>query len=267
MASSPSVLDGTHRVVTPEYVEFDFVLAGIQSRFLALLIDQVIVVTGTIAVLTVLSTGMSAFPGFASALAYVVLFLMDWGYYIGLETIWSGQTIGKRILGLRVIQENGVRIGFFHAAVRNLLRLLDRLPILYLVGGVFVLFSETHQRLGDMLAGTIVIRERRLKIPASVARPEGETRLLEDPQFQERAAKLTAEEQDVLFSAAIRREELGMEARLKLFAELSTRLQEENGFTKPEHLSDEKMVLLVAAALARQSREKRTLAPVGKSAA
>ncbi|MFZ5470396.1 MAG: RDD family protein [Myxococcota bacterium] len=250
MAPAASTLDATHTVLTPEYVEFNFVLAGLYSRFLAWLFDSVIVVFGAGTVLSALSVLMAAFPGFGSALGFIVWFLVDWGYAIFFETVWSGQTIGKKAFGLRVIQESGVRIGFYHAVLRNLARPVDRLPLFYLVGGAAALFSSSQQRFGDMLAGTIVVRERRLKIPASIARPEGEAHLLADLDFHFKVAKLTSEEEELLFSAAIRREELGMEARLRLFAALSQRLQEDNGFYKPENLSDEKLVLLVAAASA-----------------
>jgi uncharacterized RDD family membrane protein YckC len=265
-ASPSGVLDGTHRVLTPEYVEFDFVLAGLYARFLAWLIDFAIVVAGSMGAMTVLSVTLAAFPGFASALFFVVYFLIDWGYAIALETLWSGQTIGKRVFGLRVIQESGVRIGFYNAALRNLARLFDRLPALYLVGGAAALFSGSQQRFGDMIAGTLVVRERKLKLPSSLARPEGETRLLADPSFQEKVARLSTAEQEVLFSAAIRREELGMEARLVLFAELSRRVQESISFRKPDHLSDEKLVLLVAAALMARLKSGRRSGPPSRAA-
>jgi uncharacterized RDD family membrane protein YckC len=260
--ASPAMLDGTHAVLTPEYVEFNFVLSGLYSRFLAWLFDAVIVIAISFGAMMVLSIVMIAFPGFGSALFFMVWFLVDWGYGITLETWWSGQTIGKKIFGLRVIQESGVRINFYHAALRNLARPFDRLPVLYLVGGVAALFSQSQQRFGDMLAGTIVVRERRLKIPASIARPEGETALLTDPLFLARVAKLTTEEAEVIFNAAIRREELGMEARLKLFAAISQRLQDDADLFKPPHLSDEKLVLLVAAALAAKSQQQRGKRPL-----
>lgn len=246
--ASETLLDGSHTVLTPEYVEFRFTLAGIYSRFLAWLLDAVIVLVGTAAVLMVLNIAMMAFPGFASALSLVVYFLVDWGYGIALETAWSGQTVGKRVMSLRVIQESGVRIGFYHAALRNLARPVDRLPLLYLVGGVAALVSRSHQRLGDMLAGTIVVRERRLKVPSALG-TTGEEGLLADPLFVARVKKLSTEEREVILSAALRREELRMEARLQLFAALGARLQEALAMEKPAHLSDEKWTLLVAAAL------------------
>lgn len=274
---APVRLDGTHTVLTPEYVEFNFVLAGLMSRFLALLVDTVLSLIITyvlfIVVLIVsllLSAGGTAVGGagvgeslfgLGVAAQFVIWFLIDWGYMVLLETVWSGQTVGKKMMGLRVIQDTGVRVGIYQSLLRNLVRPLDKLPVFYLVGGVAALFSGTQQRIGDLLAGTIVVRERRLKIPAQLERPDGDTSLLADPDFRARVAKLSAEEETVLFSAALRREELGMEARLNLFATLARRLEEDLGFTKPGHLSDEKLVLLVTAALAAKNAQKRKAAP------
>jgi len=247
-STTDTLLDGSHTVLTPEYVEFRFTLAGIYARFLAWLLDSLIILVCTVGVVIGLSVSMAAFPGFANALTAVIYFLLDWGYGIALETIWSGQTVGKRVMSLRVIQESGVRISFYHAALRNLARPVDRLPLLYLVGGVSALVSGSHQRLGDMLAGTIVVRERRLKVPSALG-TTGEEGLLADPLFVSRVKKLSTEERDVILSAAMRREELRMEARLQLFSALGARLQEALGMEKPAHLSDEKWTLLVAAAL------------------
>jgi len=269
------LLDGQHAVLTPEYVEFDFVLAGLSSRMLAWLIDTIVIIGIVLVTSIVISIAGAALPGFASALTMIAYFLVDWGYFILLEAIWSGQTLGKKALGLRVIQESGVRIGFLQAVLRNLTRPIDRLPTvipqaaylvgpaLYFVGGSVAFLSKSHQRLGDMLAGTVVVRERRLKIPASLARPDVELTLLQDPTFRARVARLSAEEEALIFAAALRREELGMEARLSLFQTLAQRLQDDADFHKPPHLSDEKLVLLIAAALVARNSE-RTKASKGR---
>jgi uncharacterized RDD family membrane protein YckC len=243
-------LDGTHTVLTPEYVEFNFVLAGLMSRFLAWLLDTLVSGLLTAALLLGVSLAELVVGGLGSALSFVAWFAVDWGYMIVLETAWSGQTVGKRALGLRVLQESGVRVGFHQSLLRNLARPVDRLPLFYLVGGVAAMASRSQQRLGDLLAGTIVIKERRLKIPAALERPEGDTTLLRDPEFLRQVSRLSDEEEATLLSAAMRREELGMEARLTLFAALARRLEEELDLTRPAHLSDEKLVLLVTAALA-----------------
>jgi uncharacterized RDD family membrane protein YckC len=239
------------------------------SRFLALLIDTVVSYVLTIVIFLALGL-LTALAGLGlgttatelgMAAQFVVWFVVDWGYMVLLESVWSGQTIGKRVMGLRVIQDTGVRVGPLQALLRNLVRPVDKLPVFYLIGGVAALLSGTQQRLGDLLAGTIVVRERRLKIPAQLERPDGDTTLLNDQDFRARVAKLSAEEESLLFSAAIRREELGMEARLNLFATLARRLEDDLGFSKPAHLSDEKLVLLVSAALAARGAQKRKAAP------
>lgn len=261
-------LDATHTVLTPEYVEFNFVVAGLLSRLLALIIDTVVanLISSVLLLLVMLVAALlstvigSSGLEFGLALYFVVSFLVQYGYMLVLEAVWSGQTVGKRVMGLRVVQDTGVRVTLQHSLLRNLGRVVDNLPVFYLVGGVTALFSENHQRLGDILAGTIVVRERRLKIPAQLERPDGDVTLLSDADFRARVARLTAEEETLLFSAAIRREELGMEARLNLFATLARRLEDELGFTKPAHLSDEKLVLLVSAALAARNAQKRKAA-------
>lgn len=307
MATDRLHLDGHHAVLTPEYVEFDFVLAGMLTRFLAWVVDSVVTIMLSIAILflpfvslylggAIAVTGAVIFlarrfgqrregdaeslalpigllgaglllslgglainlisPAIGFALVFILYFLIDWGYAIFLEGLWSGQTVGKKLFGLRVIQESGVRLSWLQAILRNLTRPVDRLPAFYLVGGLSALFTPSQQRLGDLLAGTVVVRERRLKIPASLTRPEGDTALLGDPDFRARAAKISADEETVLFNAAMRREELGMEARLNLFSTLSQHLQDELGFFKPPHLSDEKLVLLVTASLAARKAER-----------
>jgi len=263
MAEAPprGLLDGVHRVVTPEYVEFDFVLAGLMGRFLAWLIDLGIVIGLTLATSIVVSNVLALFPGLGRAVMFVAFFLIDWGYGIATETFWSGQTAGKKALGLRVIQTSGVRIGFLQAAIRNLARVVDRLPLFYLLGGAVAAFSRSQQRLGDMLAGTVVVRERRTRLPASIVRPAAESPFGAEPRWRAQLGRIASEERELLISAALRREELQLEARLKLFAELSARLQRELQIDKPPHLSDENLVLWVVSALvaAEQQRQRAPL--------
>ncbi len=254
---APLKLDGSHTVLTPEYVEFTFVLAGLMSRFFAWLIDALVALGITIGLLVAAAALEAVAGGVGEVVGFVGYFLVNWGYMTLLELVWSGQTLGKRIMGLRVISETGVRVSPSQSLLRNLARVVDNLPLLYLVGGLTALFSRSQQRLGDLIAGTIVVRERRLKVPSTLAQPEGDTSLLRDADFRARVARLTQEEEVACFSAALRREELGMEARLTLFSALARRLEDELGLTRPEHLSDEKLVLLVTAALAARNASKR----------
>jgi hypothetical protein len=109
-----------------------------------------------------------------------------------------------------------------------------------------------------MLAGTIVVRERRLMVPSALG-TTGEEGLLADPLFTSRVKRLPTEERDVILSAALRREELHLEARLQLFSALGTRLEEALAMEKPAHLSDEKWTLLVATALTPPQGSKARL--------
>src|SRR5262245_2185712 len=110
------------------------------SRMIAWLIDTLVIVGLVMVAAIVISMAAAAtFAGFGDALLLIVYFLIDWGYFILLEAVWSGQTLGKKAMGLRVIQESGVRIGAIHAVLRNLARPVDRLPAvipqgLYLAG-------------------------------------------------------------------------------------------------------------------------------------
>jgi hypothetical protein len=103
--------------------------------------------------------GRAAQPGLARALALLAYFVISIAYAIALEWFWRGQTVGKRLFHLRVIDSHGFRLRFSQIAMRNLLRSIDMLPLCYLVGGLAALRSGKAQRLGDLAAGTVVIRE------------------------------------------------------------------------------------------------------------
>jgi uncharacterized RDD family membrane protein YckC len=160
-------------IETPEQVDLRFPIAGIGSRFLALLADTV--VQGV--TLFVLFFGfvliLSAFPKIPGSIgpnamaakwfvAAMVLFyfLLYWGYFSLFEAFWNGQTPGKRLLKIRVIKDSGRQITLFEALARNLLRVIDALPSFYLVGVISMLCNREQKRLGDLVAGTIVVHER-----------------------------------------------------------------------------------------------------------
>ncbi len=157
------------RIATPDNVELDFELAGPGSRFLALLVDTLLAAVFLVGLL-VLFTRLrldsffgigDALQAWQSALLVLVLFLLRWGYFIFFETCFRGRTPGKMLVGIRTVRDNGLPLGFRHSLIRNLLRVGDTLPPpLYLLGGLSVLISRKGQRLGDLAAGTIVVRER-----------------------------------------------------------------------------------------------------------
>ena len=163
-------------IETPERVPLHFALASIGNRFLACAIDhalQVLTILVVVLGFTVLadyaSLGdeISSAPKWVKALLILIVFLIVSGYFAFFEWIWKGQTPGKRMLKLRVIREDGRPVTFWEAAVRNLLRTLDMMPApFYSVGLISVFVSLSDQRVGDMVAGTVVVREREAEAPA-----------------------------------------------------------------------------------------------------
>jgi uncharacterized RDD family membrane protein YckC len=162
------------RMVTPEAVALEFRTANLGSRILAYLIDMLVVVAGILAALfAVALLGQASdvvVPDWV-ALTIVLVLLPSWwlGYFIAFETLWRGRTLGKAALGLRVVTKEGGPVRFRHAAVRGLLGLVDFLILGGFLAVVFILFTRDNQRLGDLVAGTLVLRERSaLAAPAPV---------------------------------------------------------------------------------------------------
>ncbi len=157
---------------TPEQVSIRFPVAGLGSRFLALLADSVVqAVAYAVLILIFVLIATSApktsgdelsHAGEKWLIAGIILFhfLMYWGYFTLFETFWNGQTPGKRLFKIRVIQQSGRQITFFEAMTRNLIRVIDMFPGVYLTGVITMLCNRQHQRLGDLAAGTLVIHER-----------------------------------------------------------------------------------------------------------
>jgi uncharacterized RDD family membrane protein YckC len=163
-------------IETPERVPLHFALASIGNRFLACALDHalqaltlLIVLVGFTVLANYSSLGdeFSNAPKWVKALLIVLVFLIFSGYFAFFEWIWNGQTPGKRILKLRVIREDGRPVTFWEATVRNLLRTFDMMPApFYSIGLISVFISLSDQRVGDMVAGTVVVREREAEAPA-----------------------------------------------------------------------------------------------------
>jgi uncharacterized RDD family membrane protein YckC len=163
-------------IETPERVPLHFALASIGNRFLACAIDHALQVLAILlmalafAVLANYSSLgglLSNAPKWLKAILIVIVFLIVSSYFAFFEWIWNGQTPGKRWLKLRVIREDGRPVTFWEATVRNLLRTLDMMPApFYSIGLISVFVSLSDQRVGDMVAGTVVVREREAEAPA-----------------------------------------------------------------------------------------------------
>lgn len=151
-------------VATPEGVTLDAALAGLGSRLAAGVIDQVLrtlVLLALVVLMGLAGDAADVSGGFAVAALLVAVFLVQFAYDVLFETLASGRTPGKRWTGLRVVMLGGGPVGFVASALRNLLRIVDALPGFYLVGMLAILFTRNNQRLGDLAAGTIVVRDRR----------------------------------------------------------------------------------------------------------
>lgn len=208
---------------TPEGIEFALPLAGPFSRMSALALD--------LAVIAMLDSVLEKLLGplqlfgedLATALHVVLYFALTLIYGAASEWIWRGQTVGKRLLGLRVVDAHGLRLEPAQVIVRNLLRIIDALPAFYLVGGIACVLSRYRQRLGDLAAGTVVIRTPTLAPPDLDELLGGKyNSLAESRHLAARLRqKVTPELARVALEALLRRDRLEPSARLAVFAELA----------------------------------------------
>lgn len=152
-------------VETPEQISINYQKAGIGSRFYAALLDTIILVLilflGIYVNLGMIRYLSDIFGNWLGAIGGIIVFAMFWGYYMVFEIVTNGQSPGKYALGLRVIKDGGYPITFSDSAIRNLVRLADFLPSFYGVGLIVMLFSPNWQRLGDLAAGTLVVKTPR----------------------------------------------------------------------------------------------------------
>ncbi|MGO9027015.1 MAG: RDD family protein [Acidimicrobiales bacterium] len=173
-------LEDRYVTATPESVSLSIVLAGLGSRFAAFSLDFTIQVAALVAFLLTLSAFFVRGDETSSLVASgaVALFaLLDFiGYFVVCEMLMSGRSIGKRAAGLRVVRADGGPVGFWASSLRNVLRLIDMLPIpFYLVGSVLILATSRNQRLGDLAGGTLVIRDRTAAGSVSAGRSWNDT--------------------------------------------------------------------------------------------
>lgn len=152
---------------TAEQVRVAYPLAGIGNRFLAAFLDGFLIALGIVGLTLLSVTVTERFPlrgvgraALAGVFLVVVTLVLPFTYYVLLETFWNGQTMGKRVVGVRVIREDGSPVGFFQVAARNLARVVDILPPALAVDIAVMMLSRKGQRLGDLVAGTVVVKAR-----------------------------------------------------------------------------------------------------------
>lgn len=212
---------------TPEGVRFTLPLAGPGARFAAWTIDLVI----SIAAIMTLGKAFAIFQGIDADIVRAILtlsyFAITVGYGIAFEWWWRGQTIGKRVLGLRVVDAQGMQLEWSQILIRNLLRVVDLLPALYLVGGAAMLWTRNAQRLGDMAANTLVVRRREGTVIDPARIDVGRYNSLREnrPLAARLRQKMRPELAAVAYEAVLRRDEIDPIARIELFGQIAKDLR------------------------------------------
>jgi uncharacterized RDD family membrane protein YckC len=212
---------------TPEGVEFSLVLAGPLTRFLAWIIDLCAIIAASDAIGKLLAILAFISPDLANTAATLAFFVLSIGYGIGLEWLWRGQTIGKRVLGLRVMDARGLKLHVSQIVIRNVLRVVDTLPALYMVGGIACAVNRYSQRLGDIAANTVVVRRQPLAIPdATALLGERYNSLFNYPSLAARLRhRVKPELVEIALEALSRRDTLDPAARVRVFDELAARFR------------------------------------------
>lgn len=206
-------LDTLLRVTTAEATDITLRPAGMIARSLALLLDLVVCTTWLfITGIMFLKMLLQSFGDvWVIGLYLLNVFLMFWLYPVLFEVFWHGQTPGKRVFRLRVCADNGAPVSWSASLLRNLLRLVDTLPLFYAVGICVSLFHPQGKRLGDMLAGTLVVY-------AAPARRQTDWSILSGIEPVQPPVVLKREEQQALLTFAERQQYLPASRRRELAA-------------------------------------------------
>lgn len=214
------------RVSTPEGIDLELTLAGLGSRVAAAVIDACIRGVLYIAIFWVLAqlADLLELGTLMIAIYIPVIFLVETGYDILFETLSSGQTPGKRMNGLRVLRADGGPVELRTSAVRNILRIVDGIATGFIAGTLSVLISPKNQRLGDLAAGTVVVRDRRRPIQQA-----GHLIYREHPTLPDfvawDASAVTTVEMAAVRRFLDRRATLSPDHRRRIAADLASRLQ------------------------------------------
>jgi uncharacterized RDD family membrane protein YckC len=213
----------TLAIRTPEGIVFSQLLAGPVTRFFAWFIDQLCIQAAMIVLANIFALLGIVSVNFAAAFYVLAYFFLSIGYGIFLEWRWRGQTVGKRLFRLRVVDVEGMRLQFNQIVVRNLLRFVDALPVFYFAGGLTCWLNSKCQRLGDIAANTVVIRAPRIAEPDLDQLLAGKFNSLR--QFPHLAARLrqnvSPAEANMVLNVLLRRDEFDPNARVELFGELA----------------------------------------------
>jgi uncharacterized RDD family membrane protein YckC len=252
-------------VRTPEGIVFSQMLAGPVTRFLAWLVDLLCIVgllMGLGFALGLLGILGADLAGAFGTLAY---FIISVGYGMACEWAWRGQTVGKRLFRLRVVDADGLRLQFNQIVTRNLLRFVDSLPAVYFVGGVACWLSPRCQRLGDLAANTVVIHNPRLAEPDLDQLLAGKFNSLREhghlaARFRQQVSPAEAA---IALQALLRRDDFDPEARVELFADLAAHFQAKVAFPAEatDGVADEQYLRNVVDVIYRSRVETRPTVP------
>jgi uncharacterized RDD family membrane protein YckC len=267
--------NGHMAIDTPEQVSIRFPIAGMGSRFLAILVDTLLQIAAYVALVLVFILVLSAAPKGGSgefsragekwlvAGLILVHFVMYWGYFTLFEAFWNGQTPGKKLFKIRVIQDSGRQITFFEAMIRNLVRVVDMLPSFYLVGVIAMACNRRHKRLGDLAAGTLVIHERASEEPiwggtgprtitAAAFQPaQAEPDFLSQPNLPvllpaDAIARLSAADLNVIDRFFARALDMDLTTRAQIAARMAEQLAAKMGVEAPKDINPERVLEAVA---------------------
>ena len=250
----------TLTIRTPEGVVFSLQLAGPITRFMSWVIDLACI-SAISSILNILFKiiGMISHD-FAMAVGILTYFVVSIGYGIATEWYWQGQTLGKRLLRLRVMDEQGLRLQFSQIVIRNLLRFIDSLPLFYMVGGMACLISKKAQRLGDFAANTLVVWNPSVSKPDLNQILQGKyNSFCQYPHIEARLRqRISPQEAGIALQAIMRREEIEPNARIELFNDIVSYFKTVVEFPQEatDGISDEQYLRNVVDAL------YRTKAPV-----
>ncbi len=251
---------------TPELVTIEMPLAGVGSRFIALLIDMLLWFAGlfllfffAVIFLPAIHAASKISEKWAVAIVIFVIFLFHWGYFTLFEAFWNGQTPGKKIAKIRVIQRTGRPIGIFESMARNFIRFIDQIPSFYVVGVITMFVTKQHQRLGDLAAGTLVVRDRTPESPLwSDAGSRTFTAASFTPQFAapephslvslpaSDVGKLTSADLEVLESFFSRRLDMPLDVRQNLAGRIALAIKAKSAMEPPPGVSTETFLEAVA---------------------
>ena len=234
-------------ILTPEHVPVQLFPAGPGVRFLALVIDTSVISAISLAILIIM--GIIFQNGMGIAVWLTLNFLLQWGYHVYFELRHQGQSFGKKRMGLRVVDGRGLPITFQQSFIRNICRAFDALPLFYGVGGLFCLFDPLQRRGGDLLADTLVIRDRKAMDTGGITADARRFNSLRTPGVLRRIRhRVSLEQREFLITLCLRADRLNPKARFDLMEEVGAYYREILEVDDP-HLSGETLVRGVTAIL------------------